>query len=313
MAMTQRPRRRPLEDRIREVFSERFDSTTALLEQFLSQESNSEEFVILLGSRLDALANLAREGRTQQERFTTFLRRYGGRRPILQQVGVPNLYFCLWRQFITLPATIESAGRLRLYDQLEDRPFIRWLVESGLPLNLDEVNRFLEYLSKIMQRRYRTTATQSRVKPVMDTEGALREYLMQQAKEHRRGAYVGAMQAVSPLLRWFTIGSLLYREYRSSAIHDFGFAIDERFFEEEDLYVGTLHHDWETTVFLEVRVSGRWLLELYGNCVRNYQRRLIETRLLPHSLFLEICEFPGELEYLDQHSVEPGRELRFPI
>lgn len=302
-----------IEDRIREALSERFGSTSALLDTFLAESTNARELVILACSRLDALANLAVLETTQQKRFISFMNRYSAKGADLALVAVPNLYSYLSRHYDTVSATIREPGRLRLYDPIIDRPLLQFVVDSKLPITSEDVERFLEYFSRVVQRRYRTTATQSRAKPVLEDEDQLHRYLLRESGRYRRGRYLDAARAMRPLLRDFTIGALLYREYRSGAIHEFGFGVDDRFFQETTLYVSTRRHLLEDTLYLEVRVPARWLIGAYKTSLSRYQAQLVRSRKLPIGLYLEVCDVLEEFEYLDESSVGEGRELRLSV
>jgi hypothetical protein len=162
----------------------------------------------------------------------------------------------------------------------------------------------------VIQRRYRTTATQRRSKPVLDEIDAVHRHLLTDARKYRRGRYLGAFESMRAMIQQFTVSSMLYREYRSGSIHEFEFSLHDRFFREKGLYVETVSHPWDTTMFLDVRVSARWLLEAYRACIDRYRRRLEATHKLPLPLFLDLCEIPKDLPYLDLDSVEEGLELR---
>jgi len=303
----------PIEDRIREAFSDRFRSTDALLGDFLTQSRNAREFVILLCSGLDALANLARLADTQQKRFVAFLYRYSGKQQDLDLVAVPNLYSYLGGHYNTLPATIESPGRLQRFDPRVDDPFLKFVVDSGLPITKEEIGRFLQYFSRVVQRRYRTTATQSREKPVLEAETSVAGYLLRETRAYRRGRYLDAMQALLPVVHDFTIGRLLYSEYRSGAIHEFGFEVDDRFFDEATFYLSTVHRWHQSTAFLEILIPAKWLMSAYKTAVAKYQAQLVRSKKLPADLYWDICDLVKEVKYLDFESLEEGRQLRFSL
>jgi hypothetical protein len=299
-----------LRKEIRDAFSARFDETTDLLEKLSSDSSNATAFVILACSAIDSLANLSSTRGTQAIRFTRFLEKYSGKRDELQKTAVPNLYYYNFRVYVTLEAIIGTPGRIRLFEPAEDRNLARVILDSGLPITAEETSALMEYFSRRVQRRYRTTATQRRSKPVLDSVDSVHQFLLVDARKYKSGRYLDTFKSMKSLIEQFTVGSIIYREYRSGSIHEFDFELDERFFKETGLYVDTVRHPWDPTIFLEVRVSAPWLLDAYRSCIDRYRRRLEATLKLPLPLFLDLCEIPRDLDYLDSDSVDEGLELK---
>ena len=162
----------------------------------------------------------------------------------------------------------------------------------------------------MIQRSYRTTATQSKAKPILASVNVLFELLVREAERFSHGKYEAAYKEIRPLLTQFSLASILYREYRSGAIHEFAFEVDGRFFAESDLYVDTLRYTWDSTTYLEIRVPARWLIDACRTCVSSYQRRLMQTLRLPLPLFIELCNVPQDVGYLDDETVVDALELR---
>lgn len=178
-----------IEQRIAAVF-DKYRQTQTLLEEFASNRRNASELVILACSRLDALANMAMtQKKTQRERFVSFLSTFTSRGNELDRVALPNLYFYVFRQFVTLPGTIPAPGRLTAYDLARDATFLQFLVDSGVPLAEPDVDRMLHRISVWLQKEYRTTATQTRRKPHFDSAKNVRKRLEAHSSSYRRGLY----------------------------------------------------------------------------------------------------------------------------
>jgi hypothetical protein len=262
-------RRSPLpsiEYRIDDAFADHAD-TIALLEGYAANREHPKELTILACARLDALANLAARGKSQRERFVTFVEGFSGKRSLLQQVAIPNLYYALFQRYETTFFTLETPGRIRVFDREEEMPYIRFLAASGRPLTQDEVQWFLHWFSK----------------PTLDTRDTVIGHLGDAASARRDKTYLRAVEQLDGLLKDYSVASILYREVRSSAIHEYEFEINEsRFFTESDLFVETIRRGYDTTVYLSMEFSARWLLDLLRDCLNNYKRRLKETKQLPH-------------------------------
>jgi hypothetical protein len=202
-----RSRRLPIEDRIREVFDD-YAHTLALVQEYAARRQHPVELAILVCARLDSLANLAGPGKTQRDRFSQFIKDYSGQKSLLQKVAVPNLYSYLARHHHILPGTIEAPGRLQQFDRDVDLPFIRFVADSGLPITEQAIGIFLRWFSGVVQQKYRTTATQARSKPTLDTADALFIYLSGAAATRRSDSYKKAIDALRPLTRFHVVPRL---------------------------------------------------------------------------------------------------------
>jgi hypothetical protein len=303
----------PIEDRVREAFAT-LESTTLLLEEWLNQRTHASEFMTLALARIDALANLAMTSKsTQAEKFTTFARTYGGNKSQLELVAVPNWYMEMFVKFVTLPGIIPKDGRLFALDANRDREFLRFISDSDLPISEVGVTAFMHKVSAWLQKKYRTTATQARTKPSLDSSANVLDHLRACSSEYRKGLYDQPVESLRPWLKQFTIEALLYREYRSGIIHEYPHDIDERFFDETGPYITTRYHAWDETIFLEVALPGPWLVSLYKNSIRNYETALTKRKKLPIGLWLEVCDTEKELQYLDDSSVNEVKPVKFAL
>jgi hypothetical protein len=302
-----------IDDRIKAAFDE-YRATAALLDGFVQARQHAQELVILVCSRLDALANLAMtQKKSQRDRFVSFLHAYSGRPAELARVLLPNLYFDIFVKFVTLPVTIPVPGRLCSYDMSRDASFLQFIVDSGVPLTSEDVSKWLHRLSVWLQRKYRTTVTQSKSKPYYDDVRGVTRHLEACSRVYRKGTYALAVAALSPILNNFRLADVLYRDYRSRSIHEFAFNTDEQFFTERGVYVATRFHAWDSTRFLEVCVSAHWLVDLYRETVGRYERSLLARRKLPIDLWTELCDTSREFAFLDDSSVPVGRDLRIRV
>ena len=103
--------------------------------------------------------------------------------------------------------------------------------------------------------------------------------------------------------------------YRSRYIHEFPFDADERFFKERGLYASTRYHAWDSTRFLELSVSARWLINLYRVTVERYEQSLLARRKLPINLWTELCDTSSEFGYtvLPEQTMNNGEGRRTRI
>jgi hypothetical protein len=228
---------------------------------------------------------------------------YSGKKALLRQVAVPNLYFDLARQYQLLGITLEVPGRIREFDRDRDKGWNRFLAQCELPLTEEHIARFLRWWSRTIQAKYRTTATQSHSKPSLDNENAVLQHLRDAADARKSPTYGTALEAVGPLLHDYTVGAILYRDFRSSAIHEYGFAVGANFFDRDDLFFETVHFGLDNTTYLDLRFTATWLLDLLLDSMENYLHRLLTTKKLPPSLAASLIDprddSPLALESLD--------------
>ena len=302
-----------IDNRIKAAF-DKYRATATLLDEFVRTRQHAQELVILVCSRLDALANLAMtQKRSQRERFVSFLHEYSGRRAELERVLLPNMYFDIFVRFATLPGTIQTPGRLCSYDLMRDSAFLNFIIESGVPLTAEDVTKWLNRFSVWLQRKYRTTVTQSKSKPHHDNVDSITRYLKTSSQSYRKGTYNQAVAALTPILNGFRLADVLYRDYRSKSIHDFSFNPDKEFFAEPGLFVATRFHAWDSTRFLEVCVSANWLVDLYRKTIERYELSLLIRKKLPIDLWTELCDTSKEFAFLDDSTIPAERALKIRV
>jgi hypothetical protein len=164
----------------------------------------------------------------------------------------------------------------------------------------EAVSRFLRWFSVAVQQQYRTTASQRRSKPSLASRSVFLTHLQSVASTRRSDVYGKLCEHLVPLVKQFSVGSILYREFRSGAIHEHGFVLDEdRFFTESGLYFTTTRYVVDPgTRYLNVEFSAKWLLSLLEESLKNYTARLVATKKLPFPLFIQIADIMSEADYL---------------
>ncbi len=298
-----------IEDRINRAFNEHRE-TLILLNNLARERKHPKEIVILVCSRLDALANSAMTNKElQRERFTSFLFKYYEKPNELQQVALPNMYFDIITRSEILELTFPTAGRIRSYDMTGDRVFLEFINASGLPLTSDDVRKLLLRLSYWLRQAYRTSSTQPKSKPHIDIVDSVVRNLETKSKAYRKGLYNQAVTKIKPFVCQFRLAEILYRDYRCRSIHESSFATDERFFTEPGLYLETRYHTFFETRSLNLCVSARWLIELYRSIAYRYQQKLIHLGKIPIDLWIELCGV-SELSFLDESTIPNGKDYK---
>jgi hypothetical protein len=132
-----------------------FNSTITLVERLIKSKQQPQEILILLCSRLDALACSSIPERTPPKKaFSQFVASYGGYRDLLTAVSTGDLYYELAYYRWLLEGTIPKPGRIHKFSRL-DEPIIHLLQEAGIPLTVKEGDRLLKKIMAALKRNYR--------------------------------------------------------------------------------------------------------------------------------------------------------------
>jgi hypothetical protein len=291
---------------------DQYNPTVELLQKWLSEKTNMDEFLILACARLDSLSNLAFPQGTQKEKFVKFLQTYSHFKESFLNVSVPDLYFFISYHLWALPGTIEKPGRLHMFNPNQDRQFIGFLWNSNIGLSQTDIERLLKFLIGQLKRNYRVVPNQTLRKPTSDSLDAVQSAIQSAAKRQRRGTYMDAADSARPLLEGFTLGSLLYQEYRCGAIHQYHVKMDEtNFFKRNEPYWCPFHNELlEVGSFLRLHFPGPFLLDTLIDGIKNYKTHLKTMRKLPADLFFEFCDVLADMHYLNDDSIPSGRDVK---
>jgi hypothetical protein len=288
-----------------------YRDTIALLDDLQAERRYIYEFVLLVCARLDALANVGQGVRTR-DNFVRFVTRYGVHRREFAQVSVPDLAAQLVGYLWVLPGTIPQPGRLQLLTE-NDAPLIDVIERSDLPITEEHITAFLSFILAALQATFRIRPGQSKRKQSMASAGDVLATARSYAASYKRGRYVRAVRAIEPLVRDASVARRLYRDYRSAAIHEHGFEVDEEgFFRRESMYWRTVyrHPSTELPPGLELQFPATCLRETLSSCLDSYQRDLFHRRKVPLSLFLDLFDL-DDAEYLDDATIPEGRTVHY--
>lgn len=295
---TRIPKGLQVEKAVQEFFG-RYNDTLNLLQEFLISKSNRQEFVLLSCARLDSLANLAFAEGTQQSRFSSFLARYSGLGKQTFTISVPDLNFYFQHYFWISVASIPEPGRMRLFRE-RDRGFAQFIYDSGIPITELHVQHLLHSVMNALKRKYRVSPHQNTRKKTCATLHEIVETINDSVR--KAGGYpVPDVNSIKSVVSPYAVGVLLYRRYRSGAIHEWGVELDERnFFNMTGVY-------WKTAPvhfhrFLRIQFPAILLLNLLRCSIDAYKRELLETKKLPWG----VLSGSGLSEdFLDRRSIFP--------
>jgi hypothetical protein len=102
-------------------FFDQFSSTRELVNDLIRSRSHPQEILILLCSRIDALAsNSAKEDELRQKAFTHFVTIYSGKSRTFESVSIGDLYYEVDYHLWLLPGLLEKAGRIQIFSRLNE-------------------------------------------------------------------------------------------------------------------------------------------------------------------------------------------------
>jgi hypothetical protein len=277
--------RRDLEKRLDSFFGH-FSSTLQLTDEFISSRSHPQEVLILLCSRLDALASeAAREGTSSKKAFIDFVTCLGGCTDLFESISIGDLYYELAYHDWMLPSTLEAPGRIHRYSSVDD-PIIRLLDESGIPLTQDDARQLLRKIMRALRQAFRVMPRQRLSKPQRAKREMVTQAVVSAFCSPRMRTIADALpQAIDELLHAKTIAAILYEKYRCEAIHGAAVLFNEdKFFRYDQPYWEPEDSPYFGSYFL-VEFPARFLTSLLRACMETYKRHLLEKRKLPPDVF----------------------------
>lgn len=297
--------------RIRKALSP-YDSTVQALDRLIAQAEMPQEIIILACARLDSLANLAIYKGGQEQRFVRFLADYSGKKNPFLRVSVPDLYFFLQFQEWMLPGTIEKPGRIHIFTD-ENRLFIQVLWKTELAITLRSGRQLIQYLRRCLRAKYQVLPSRGKNQGLTHASvNAVYADIVHHAKGARLAGLRGAETEIKRMLSSFSIGRILYREYRCKAIHEYRIRVEEdSFFQKHDLYWEPVENNLiSPRKFLTLAFPGRFLRDTLEACTRNLEQKLAHRRRVPMAIYDATFDFLKDLDFLDSDSIEEGKDIQ---
>jgi hypothetical protein len=295
-------------DKAIDKFFGRYDDTLNLLEEFLASKSNRQEFVLLSCARLDSLANLAFAEGPQKSRFSRFLAKYSGLGKQAFAISIPDLYYYFQHYFWISAANVPEPGRMLLFRE-RDKEFAQFIYDSGIPITDSHVRQLLALVMNALKSKYRVSPYQNTRKKTCATTHEIGEVIRESVSRSAGGHRQPDLDPINALASAYTVGTLLYRRYRSGAIHEWGVDLDQReFFNMKSVYWKTVPvHSYR---FLKIQFPAILLLNLLKRSIDTYKRELHETQKLPFGIWIESRL---DEDFLDSRSTFPDTPAKLVV
>lgn len=291
-----------------------FESAQSLAAQLIEERRYPTEILVVLCTRLDALATESTaEGTSTRKAFGSFVARYGGDRNLFDSISLGDLYYELAFHRWLLEGMIPMPGRLQRFSQI-DTPIIQLLEGAGLPLTLHDSEALLDTLMRILRQRFHVKPRQPRTKRSLVTAAGLKREVMDAFQGTRLRSVANSIPgALDPLLETKRVSNILYRRFRCESVHGAAVRLDEtRFFTSDDIYWKALYSEYYGAFEL-IEFPAKFLLSLLDRCIRTYRAHLVATGKLPPDVHFQA--FPDgvleELDLLDESLLPEQRQVRF--
>jgi len=287
-----------------------FSSTRQLVDRLIRAKSHPQEILILLCSRIDALASTAAaEDDSRAEAFVRFVSTYSGNRKLFESVSAGDLFYELDYHLWLMPGMLEKAGRLHIFSRLNE-PVVKLLVGSEIPLTLEEAQSLIRRIQRGLRKRFRVAPHQRRDKPEIGSPEAIRTAIVSAfSAKPAKSTGEALKKALDPLISSKTLARILYEKFRCGVIHGGSVRIDEaRFFTEKSAHRTPMYSEYYGP-FQFVEFPARFLTSLFSECIQNYRKRLEATGKVPPDVHYEM--FPedpfGHAELIDEDLLPRGR------
>lgn len=291
-------------------YFDQFSSTRDLVNGLIQAKSHPQEILILLCSRIDALASsAASEDEAKGKSFARFVTTYSGRSKLFESVSVGDVYYELDYHLWLLPGMLEKAGRIRVFSRLNE-PILKLLVDSEIALTLREAQRLIKRIKRALHNHFRVAPNQRRRKRPLASANEIEQAVLNEFSGSHSSAQKDALRkGIDPLISSKTLARILYERFRCEAIHGGRVLIEEaRFFAEREPYWKPIYSEFYGP-FQFVEFPAQFLASLFSNCIRHYRKRLEVMHKVPPNVHFEMfADHPfSYLDLLDESLLPHGR------
>jgi hypothetical protein len=291
-------------------FFDQFSSTRELVDSLIQAKSHSQEILILLCSRIDALASISTiEDEASGKSFMGFVTTYSGKSKLFESVSVGDLYYELDYHLWLLPGMLEKPGRIRLFSRLNE-PILKLLVDSEIALTLEEAQRLIKRIQRALRKHFRVAPNQPLTKrPLASTNEVEQAVLAEFGGRQDSVRKLLIKKAFAPLISSKTLGRVLYERFRCEVIHGGRVLIDEsKFFSQKEPYWKPLYSAFYGP-FQFVEFPAQFLASLFSDCLQHYKKRLEATGKVPPGIHYAIFSDAqlSHLNLLDDNLLPRGR------
>ena len=190
-----------------------------MLEEFQQGRTHPQEFVLLACARMDALSNVAIAGESQRKNFSSFLMTYSGLGKQVLRISIPDLYYYFQHYCWIVHANVPLPGRVLLFRE-KDKDFAQLIYDSGIAITDAHVKDLLSSILRKLKRKYRVSPGQDDRKSCTGTSDEVAKLIAEIVPDTFNTESNRIENSIRNIISNYSIGTLLYRRYRSGVIHE---------------------------------------------------------------------------------------------
>ena len=265
----------------------------------LSRRRREDEIILLVCCYIDQLGGCLFPQGSSKKSFELLLQNHSGEKDEFSRISVADLCadIIIFAESISL--YVPRPGRVQLFSD-EQKPLIKFIDNTGISLTQKSLYAFLYTMCDTLKKGFRIHPDQTKNKDSFGEEEIVLEAIV---KVPQRGATIKE-ENVKSLIREYRYSSILYREYRSKAVHEVaGINVDPRnFWNARRPYFVEIFYPGTTLRALKLEFPYFFLLDCLKTCVEGAEKSIIGKGLLPLPIWRAICE-QDEFQLMDVEDI----------
>lgn len=276
----------------------------------LSRQRKADELILLACCYLDQLGScLFPQTGSSKRSFELTLLTHSGERDEFNLISVADLAADVLWMVETISMIVPKPGRLEMMSE-DNKPLLKFIDQTGVSLTEKFVARLLKSLHDVLKYNFRVHIKQTKNKESYGEEGSVIDSIM---KLREKGAEIKE-ENIRNLIREYKYTSILYREYRSKAVHEAAgiYVNPKKFWKMTRPYFVEVVSPWFTSSALKLEFPAIFITECLQTCIECGKRAIIGKGLLPPRIWNAICDIE-ELDLMDVEGVEEAKPIKLKI
>ncbi len=295
-----------------------YRESISLIDDLLQRKLAPQEIVLLACGRIDSLANLLNPKIAgQQETFCRFITNFSGQKHFFNSISVGNLYWeFIYYSYIADGGLISIPGRIRRFGHDSDI-FLSFIEKSRIPITGKTIENIAFRIADILQKHYCVRKGQPSAKPKRASSSEIIDII---TKEIRKPPPDNIVDAISPMLEYFTCKRILYRDYRNNSIHGLKVDFDnEEFFDNIEPYFSLYEHYGNELFIYHIQFPGKYLENLLEKCLNTFSNHLLTKKVLPWEIYNSMFSFEETMksnsliDFLDDNSMDEFEDVHWQL
>jgi len=276
----------------------------------LSRRRKVDEIILLVCCYLDQLGGcIFSQANSSKRSFELILLTHSGERDEFSLISVADLAADIVAMAETASLIVPKPGRLELRSE-NDKPLLRFIEQTGVALTEKSIRKLLNSVYDGLKLDFRVN-----IKQTINKESYGEEDIVISSIEKMAGKGVEIKENdVRSLLREYKYTSILYREYRSKAVHEAaGMYVDPRkFWRMKRPYFIEVSSEWFTRTGLKLEFPAFFLIKCLETCIECAKKAIIGKGLLPPPVWNAICDI-DDFNFMDVEGIEEARPVKLKI